>query len=260
MEQLTYERLKENLAKLKLARMSEVLDDIVSAAERDKTSYLSFLDRLFEEEVAAKEKRRVDMAMRMAGLPSGKTIEEYDFGFHPQLDKKMVMELFDLTFLAKHENVILLGPPGVGKTHLAISLAVKACGHGFKVLYTTMDTLITKLKESQSKVKPYLTTSLVVVDEAGYLPVSAHEAYLFFQFVSARYEKASTIITSNKSFIDWQELFGDQVIASAILDRLLHHCRVINIKGHSYRLKGKMFARELTQQQGGGDAIAAQGS
>jgi DNA replication protein DnaC len=121
-----------------------------------------------------------------------------------------------------------------------------------------MDTLVSKLKESQSKVKPYLTASLVVVDEAGYLPVSAHEAYLFFQFVSARYEKASTIITSNKSFIDWQELFGDQVIASAILDRLLHHCRVINIKGHSYRLKGKMFARELTQQQGG-DA-AAQGS
>ena len=258
MEQLTYERLKENLTRLKLTRMHEVLDTVVSLAEADKMSYLSFLDRLFEEEVAAKERRRIDMAMRMAGLPSGKTIEEYDFTFHPHLEKKTVMELFDLTFLAKHENVIFLGPPGVGKTHLATALAVKACGHGFKVLYTTMDMLISRLKESQSKVKPYLTTSLVVVDEAGYLPVSAHEAYLFFQFVSARYEKASTIITSNKSFIDWQELFGDQVIASAILDRLLHHCRVINIKGHSYRLKGKMFARELAQHEGG-DA-AAQGS
>jgi DNA replication protein DnaC len=257
MEQLTYERLKENLTRLKLTRMDEVLDATVALAEADKLSYLSFLDRLFEEEVAAKERRRIDMAMRMAGLP-GKTIEEYDFTFHPQLEKKTVMELFDLTFLAKHENVIFLGPPGVGKTHLATALAVKACGHGFKVLYTTMDTLIARLKESQSKVKPYLTASLVVVDEAGYLPVSAHEAYLFFQFVSARYEKASTIMTSNKSFIDWQELFGDQVIASAILDRLLHHCRVINIKGHSYRLKGKMFARELSQHQGG-DA-AAQGS
>jgi DNA replication protein DnaC len=254
MEQLTYERLKENLMRLKLGRMYEVLDAVVSLAEADKMSYLSFLDRLFEEEVAAKERRRVDMAMRMAGLPSGKTIEEYDFTFHPQLEKKTVMELFDLTFLAKHENVIFLGPPGVGKTHLATALAVKACSHGFKVLYTTMDTLIAKLKESQSKVKPYLTASLVVVDEAGYLPVSAHEAYLFFQFVSARYEKAATIITSNKSFIDWQELFGDQVIASAILDRLLHHCRVINIKGHSYRLKGKVFARELTQRQGGDTA------
>jgi DNA replication protein DnaC len=259
MEQLTCERLKENIARLKLARMNEVLDATVALAEREKMSYLSFLDRLFEEEVAAKEKRRVDMAMRLAGLPSAKTIEEYDFAFHPHLDRKTVVELFDLTFLAKHENVIFLGPPGVGKTHLAIALAVKACGHGFKVLYTTMDTLIARLKESQNKVRPYLTASLVVVDEAGYLPVTAQEAYLFFQFVSARYEKTSIIMTSNKSFIDWQELFGDQVIASAILDRLLHHCRVVNIKGHSYRLKGKMFAQQINQNQGG-DAAAAQGS
>ncbi len=259
MEQLTYERLKENLARLKLARMNEVLDATIALAERDKLSYLSLLDRLFEEEVAAKEKRRIDMAMRMAGLPSGKTIEEYDFTFHPHLDKKTVMELFDLTFLPKHENIIFLGPPGVGKTHLATALAVKACGHGFKVLYTTMDMLVARLKESQSKVKPYLTASLVVVDEAGYLPVSAHEAYLFFQFVSARYEKASTIMTSNKSFIDWQELFGDKVIASAVLDRLLHHCRVVNIKGHSYRLRGKIFGPEMNKHQGG-DGIAAQGS
>lgn len=114
MEQLTYERLKENMMKLKLARMHEVLDTVVSLAENDKLSYLAFLDRLFEEEVAVKEQRRIDMGLRMAGLPSGKTIEEYDFGFHPQLEKKTVMELFDLTFLAKHENVIFLGPPGVG--------------------------------------------------------------------------------------------------------------------------------------------------
>ncbi len=251
MEQLTYERLKETMTKLKFARMHEVLDTLVVQAEHDKLSYLAFLDRLFEEEIAVKEQRRIDMGLRLAGLPCGKTIEEYDFTFHPHLDKKAVMELFDLTFVAKHENVIFLGPPGVGKTHLAIALAVKACAYGFKVLYTTMHDLVAKLKESQARTKPYISASLVVVDEVGYLPVNAHEAHLFFQFVSSRYERTSTIITSNKSFIDWQELFGDQVIASAILDRLLHHCKVINIKGHSYRLKGKAFAQQLIQNQGG---------
>ncbi len=130
MEQLTYERLQENLNRLKLTRAAEVLDTIVSQSENNGGSYLSLLDHLLEEEVAAKEKRRINTAMKIAGLPTAKTIEGYDFSFHPQLDKKAVMELFDLTFIPKHENVIFLGPPGVGKTHLAISLAIKACCHG----------------------------------------------------------------------------------------------------------------------------------
>ena len=118
MEQLTCERLQDNLRRLKLVRAAEVLDTVAEKAEAQKTSYLAFLDHLLEEEVAAKEKRRIQTALKIAGLPFGKTIEEYDFGFHPHLDKKSVMELFDLTFLARHENVIFLGPPGVGKTHL----------------------------------------------------------------------------------------------------------------------------------------------
>jgi DNA replication protein DnaC len=256
MEQLTCERLQDNLKRLKLIRAAEVLDTVVTQAEEDKSSYLGFLDRLLEEEVAAKEKRRIQTALKIAGLPFAKTIEEYDFTFHPHLDKKTVMELFDLTFLAKHENVIFLGPPGVGKTHLAIALAIKACSHGFRVCFTTMNTLIGKLKESQSKGKAYLSASLVIVDEAGYLPVESREAYLFFQFISYRYEKSSTIITSNKSFGDWQELFGDAVIASAILDRLLHHSRVVNIRGHSYRLKEHTFSKQLYPKQGG-DAVSA---
>lgn len=147
MEQLTSERLQDNLQRLKLSRAVEVLDTIAREAEANKSSYLAFLDHLLEEEVAAKDTRRVQTAMKTAGLPSAKTIEEYDFSFHPHLDKKTVMELFDLDFIAKRENVVFLGPPGVGKTHLATSLAIKACHHGFKVYYTTMEILIRKLKE-----------------------------------------------------------------------------------------------------------------
>jgi DNA replication protein DnaC len=256
MEQLTCERLQDNLKRLKLVRAADVLEAVASRAEEDKASYLSFLDHLLEEEVAAKEKRRIQTALKIAGLPFAKTIEEYDFLFHPHLDKKTVMELFDLTFLTNHENVIFLGPPGVGKTHLAVALAIKACSHGFKVYFTTMQTLIGKLKEPQSKGKAFLAASLVIVDEAGYLPVDSREAYLFFQFISYRYEKSSTILTSNKSFVDWQELFGDAVIASAILDRLLHHSRVVNIKGHSYRLKDHGFNKPIYPNQGGETASA----
>jgi DNA replication protein DnaC len=248
MEQLTSERLQDNLLRLKLSRAAEVLDTVAEQAKENKSSYFSFLDHLLEEEVAAKEKRRIQTAMKTAGLPVAKTIEEYDFSFHPQLDQKEVMELFDLSFISDQENVIFLGPPGVGKTHLAISLAIKACHHGFKVYFTTMNTLIRKLKEGATRQKAYLSSSLVVVDEVGYLPVTTEEAYLFFQFVSHRYERSSTIITSNKSFGDWQELFGDPVIATAILDRLLHHSRVINIKGHSYRLKEHSFSQQIFKE------------
>lgn len=243
MSEMIMERVADNLNRLKMSRIQEVLPILAEEAQSKDLSYMAFLDRLLEEEVAAKEERRIRTTLKIAGLPYEKAIEEYDFTFHPDLDKRTVMGLFDLDFLTRHENVIFLGPPGVGKTHLAVALAIKACHFGMSIYFTTMPNLIDKLKKDadsarKGRGRSYYKSGLVIVDEVGYMPVNREEAHLFFQFVSYRYEKASTIITSNKSFSEWAELFGDPVVVTAVLDRLLHHCQVINIKGKSYRMKG----------------------
>jgi len=251
---LVLDRIESNLTRLRMPRIGEILERVLKTAEKQDKSHLSFLDELLEEEVAAKEQRRIETALRISGLPFIKSIDEFDFTFQPRLNRQKVMSLFDLTFLQQKGNVIFLGPPGVGKTHLAVSLALKACQFGMSIYFTNMEDLIKKLRKDHEAGRPgkgrsYYKSSLVVVDEVGYTPINREECNLFFRFIANRYEKTSTVITSNKAFSDWTELFHDPIIVTAVLDRLLHHSVVINIKGNSYRLKGKMKEKELNELQ-----------
>jgi DNA replication protein DnaC len=251
---LVFDRIESNLSRLRLPRIREILQAVINSAEDQGKSYLSFLDDLLEEEVAQKEQRRIETALKISGLPFIKSIDEFDFTFQPRLDRQKVMSLFDLTFIGQNGNIIFLGPPGVGKTHLAVSLALKACQAGISIYFTNMEDLIKKLKKDHEAGRPgkgrsYYKSSLVIVDEVGYTPINREECNLFFRFIANRYEKASTIVTSNKAFSDWTEMFHDPVIVTAVLDRLLHHSAVINIRGNSYRLRGKTTNEVLEGEQ-----------
>ena len=252
MSELVTTRIRATAAKLGLPHLAETLTEYVQRADAGQMGYLDFLDLVLEEELAVREERRLRHALRISKMPHHKTLDEYDFSYQPELDPRKVRDLATLAFVEAKANAALLGPPGVGKTHIAVALAVAACRAGYTVYFTTLDDMVRQLKAADaigrltSKLRTYLRPHVLVLDEVGYLPLDREEANLVFQMISKRYEKGAILLTSNKAFSEWGPVFGDEVLATAILDRLLHHCDVIAINGPSYRLKNRLAAAETT--------------
>lgn len=248
MSALQTERLQSYMSRLKLSHLPTVLDQIAEEAAAKDLGYLDFLERLLEEEAQAKHHRNVTLKTQLARFPYVKRLDAFEFSFQPSLDAKRIKELASLRFLEERANVLFLGPPGVGKTHLAIALGIEAITQGYGVVFTTLSGLLSSLEraKAQNKLEERLKTlgqpKLLILDEVGYVPLDRWAATCLFQIVCHRYERGSILLTSNKSYGDWGTLSPDPIIASAILDRLLHHSTTIVIKGPSYRLKEKRKA------------------
>ncbi|MBC7248230.1 MAG: ATP-binding protein [Actinobacteria bacterium] len=233
----------DDLEAIGLHATARALDELVLEATRKKLSYVDFLASMLKLELADRATKRETMLMRLARFPQVKTLESFDFTHLPDLDPKVVAELCSLRFVKNHENLLLLGPPGIGKSHLAVAIGVEAARSGHKVYFTTLEEMIKRLSRTSSSPKSlrvYVGCSLLIIDEVGYLPMGPAEAHLFFQVISARYERGSVIITSNKGVGEWGEYLSDVTLAAALLDRFLHHCHVLNLKGDSFRLKDKV--------------------
>lgn len=239
----TLERVKQHLVELKMVSALEALDGVLRRVERDELSTLEALEALLGEENTLRESRRIRAQLMTSRLTHIKTLESFDFSFQPSLDRNRILTLAQLSFIDRHQTVHLLGPPGVGKSHLAIALGVAAVKARKSVYFTTMADLIATLTQAErqgslaTRLRYINRVALLVIDEVGYLPIEKGGANLFFQLVNARYEKGATILTSNRGFKDWGAIFGDNVVAAALLDRLLHHAIVIEINGNSYRLR-----------------------
>jgi len=236
-------RIEEYLKILTLHKISEIYKAESEKAAKTKLGYQDYLLKLLEEQVLTKVEGSINRKMQIAAFPQIKRLEEFDFSFQPQINEKLIRELANLNFLEDGKNVLLLGPPGVGKTHLAIALGIKAIEQRKRVLFYSAEKLTEELAAAEvsgtlnKKLESLARLDLLILDELGYLSLSNQTAKLFFQLISKRYERGSIIVTSNKPFEEWGEIFNDEVVASAILDRMLHHSYPFFINGKSFRLK-----------------------
>lgn len=240
------ERIESQMRALNLKGMINRYRELADRATEGKLRYEEYLSLLLEEELNGKTDRSFTAKIHKARFPFVKTVEEFDFSFQPGIEEKEVIRLSSLDFIENKENLIFLGPPGVGKTHLATGFGVKACQSKYRVLFTTAQKLIEDLMLSvrdgtiTQKLLAYSRLNLLIVDELGYMPITKEQANLLFQLISMRYEKGAIILTSNYSFEDWGQVFQDNVVAAAIIDRLVHHAKIFYINGSSYRLKNKL--------------------